>query len=280
LSQAAIRETFLREMFLKDAETIDVRGTAIEIIRKGKGAPLLFLHGMDGLEAAAGLLDRLAETFTVYAPSHPGFGASQLPPGITTADDLGYFYLDLLDTLEIDTVTLVGLSLGGWIGLEMLVKEPRRVSRAVLGAPLGISTGDRSSQQVVDIFMLSAAEVEQKMQASPPAARLEPATQPVEVLERAARNTAAVSLFGWSPYLHNPKLWQRLHRAKPPALILWGDADAIVPRAYAQDVAAALPDATLQVLPGCGHRIHIDGAEPAARAIIAFAGVSSAAAAA
>jgi pimeloyl-ACP methyl ester carboxylesterase len=275
LSQAAVRETFL-----KGAETIDMRGSAIEIVRKGDGLPLLFLHGMDGLEAAAGLVDRLAETFTVYAPSHPGFGASQLPPGITTVDDLGYFYLDLLDTLDLDTVTLVGMSLGGWIGLEMLVKEPRRVSRAVLGAPLGIATGDRRAQQVVDIFMLSAAEVEQKMQASPPAARVDPATQPVETLERGARNTAAVSLFGWSPYLHNPKLRQRLHRARPPALILWGDADAIVPQAYAQDMAAALPNATLQVLPGCGHRIHIDSAEPTARAIVAFAGAASAAAAA
>jgi pimeloyl-ACP methyl ester carboxylesterase len=162
----------------------------------------------------------------------------------------------------------------------MLVKEPRRVSRAVLGAPLGISTGDRQAQQVVDIFMLSAAEVEQKMQVSSPAARVDPATQPVEALERAARNTAAVSLFGWSPYLHNPKLRQRLHRATPPVLILWGDADAIVPREYAQDVAAALPNAALQVLSGCGHRIHIDAAEPASRAIIEFAGVSSAVAAA
>lgn len=272
-------EETVRERFLKGAETLDVRGAATEIVRKGSGAPLLFLHGMDGLEAAAGLVDRLAETFTVYAPSHPGFGASHLPPGITTADDLGYFYLDLLDHLHLDTVTLVGLSLGGWIALEMLVKEPRRVTRAVLGAPLGISTGDRRTPQVADIFMLPAAEVEARMQATPPAARVDPATLPVDVLERAARNTAAVSLFGWSPYLHNPKLRQRLHRATPPALILWGDADAIVPRAYAQDIAAALPNAALQVLPGCGHRIHIDGAEPAARAITAFAATSSTAAA-
>ena len=273
-------EETVRERFLKGAETLDVRGAATEIVRKGSGAPLLFLHGMDGLEAAAGLVDRLAETFTVYAPSHPGFGASHLPPGITTADDLGYFYLDLLDHLHLDTVTLVGLSLGGWIALEMLVKEPRRVSRTVLGAPLGLSTGDRRTQRVADIFMLSAVEVEAKMQTSPPAPRVDPATQPVETLERAARNKAALALFGWSPYLHDPKLRQRLHRATPPALILWGDADAIVPRDYAQDVAAALPDATLQVLPGCGHRIHVDAAEPAARAIVAFAGVSSAAVAA
>ncbi|MDF2117025.1 alpha/beta hydrolase [Roseiarcaceae bacterium H3SJ34-1] len=273
-------EETVRETFLKGADTLDMRGSAVEIVRKGDGPPLLFLHGMDGLEAAAGLVDRLAETFTVYAPSHPGFGASDLPPGITTADDLGYFYLDLLDHLHLDAVTLVGLSLGGWIALEMLVKEPRRISRTVLGAPLGLSTGDRRTQRVVDIFMLSAAEVEQKMQTSPLPPRVDPAAQPVEVLERAAHNRAALSLFGWSPYLHNPKLRQRLHRARLPALILWGDADAIVPCDYAQEITAALPDATLQVLPGCGHRIHVDGAEPAARAIIEFAGVSSAAAAA
>jgi pimeloyl-ACP methyl ester carboxylesterase len=275
-----LRQETVTDKFLKDSETVDIRGSAIELIRKGNGSPLLFLHGMDGVEASAEIIDALARQFTVYAPSHPGFGTSELPAGVTTVDDLGYFYLDLLDQLDLRDVTLVGMSIGGWTALEMLVKDSSRIARAVLGAPLGLNTGDRRTQHVVDIFMLPTAEVEKKMQTTPPAPRIDPATLTAEAVERSVRNAEAVSLFGWSPYLHNPKLRQRLHRVKPPVLVLWGDADAIVSQEYRQAFVEALPGATFQILSECGHRIPTDCAEPAARAITDFAGAQSAAAAA
>ena len=69
----------------------------LETLRLGSGAPLLFLHGIDGTEGARPLLELLARHFQVHAPSHPGFGASSRPHDINTTGDLAYVYLDWLD---------------------------------------------------------------------------------------------------------------------------------------------------------------------------------------
>lgn len=257
--------------FLADARTIQVAGIDTEVVVKGSGAPLLFLHGMDGVENAAPLIDLLARDFTVHAPSHPGFGASALPPHFTRIDDAAIFYLDLLDQLGLDAPVVAGFSFGGWLAAEMLVMDPARAARLVLGAPLGLPTASRREQIVTDIFMLGAAEAQQKMQVSPPPPPIDAAAVPEALLERRVRNAEALALYGWSPYLHNPKLRHRLHRLTLPTLLLWGEEDAIVPRRYAEDFASALPAAEFQTLPRCGHRIHIDQPEAAADRIRSFA---------
>ena len=61
-----------------------------------QGRPILFLHPGIGIDPAAPVLTELAKGGRVIAPSHPGFGTSQLPKGMTTVDDVSYFYLDLL----------------------------------------------------------------------------------------------------------------------------------------------------------------------------------------
>src|SRR5688500_2462283 len=90
---------------LSEASLVDIRGLRLELIVKGEGAPLLFLHGMDGVEGCAKINDLLARGFTVYAPSHPGFGASELPRAYSSIDDLAYFYLDLLEHFDLRDVT-------------------------------------------------------------------------------------------------------------------------------------------------------------------------------
>src|SRR5438067_11405129 len=100
-----------------------IKGLDIELIERGHGPPLLFLHPGIGIDPRAAFLDELAQRVRVIAPSHPGFGGSDQPPSFTTIDDLAYFYLDLLDELALDDVTLVGVSLGGWIAAEMVVKS-------------------------------------------------------------------------------------------------------------------------------------------------------------
>lgn len=243
--------------FLSDARFVEVGGVSVELIVKGSGRPLLFLHGMDGVEKAADLIDRLARNFTVYAPSHPGFGASSLPDNFGTVDDLAYFYLDLLDHLELQDVLVAGFSFGGWVAAEILVKDSSRVSALVLGAPFGIRTGERRDQLVTDIYMLSSREVRARMQVT---AQDEPelASLPEPLMERAVRNAEAVTLFGWSPYLYNPKLAQRLHRIRVPVLMLWGDSDQIAPVSYGRRFAALLPNVAFEILPQCGHRIYAD----------------------
>ena len=63
---------------------IDINGCKLSFVRAGKGAPLLYLHGTDGLAEWPAILDTLAERFDVIVPDHPGFGASEAPRGSMT----------------------------------------------------------------------------------------------------------------------------------------------------------------------------------------------------
>src|SRR4051812_10416719 len=76
-----------------------VNGVTIEAVEHGpensQARPILFLHPGIGIDPAAPVLAELAKGGRVIAPSHPGFGTSQLPKGMTSVDDVSYFYLDL-----------------------------------------------------------------------------------------------------------------------------------------------------------------------------------------
>jgi pimeloyl-ACP methyl ester carboxylesterase len=265
----------LEELRFGTLSTRDVRGTALEFFQAGSGAPLLFLHGLDGLEGAAAFLRELAETFTVYAPSHPGFGASADSERINRVDDLGYFYLDLLNELGLARPVIVGVSFGAWVAAEMLTKEPGRASHAVLVSPLGLPTANRREQHVADIFMLSRQELGKRMQVGAPAlgSDMKTLTQlPEDRLRRLMRNDEAASRFGWTPYMANPKLGDRTHRLANPVLVAWGGEDAIVGARYREDWRAALPQAEVETFAEAGHRLHADQPARLASRIAAFAG--------
>ena len=123
-----------------DATHLKVNNIQLEIIDRGLGRPLLFLHPGIGIDPKAPVLDRLATRARLIAPSHPGFGNSEQPRSSTTLDDLAYFYLDLLEHFDLKHVTIVGVSLGGWIAAEMAVKSTQRISRLVLANTVGINS--------------------------------------------------------------------------------------------------------------------------------------------
>ena len=71
-------------------QTIDINGYNLGLARGGKGAPLLYLHGPDGLGEWPVILDTLAERFDVIVPDHPGFGGSEAPAWIDDVSDVAY----------------------------------------------------------------------------------------------------------------------------------------------------------------------------------------------
>jgi len=255
--------------FLDQAQLVDIHGLKLELIVKGNGPPLLFLHGMEGVEGCAKLIELLARDFRVYAPSHPGFGASELPRAFSTVDDLAYFYLDLLDHFDLRGVTVVGFSLGGWIAAEILVKDSSRAARLILGAPLGLRTANKRAREVTDLFMLDPKEMDATLQVTSPR-KVSLQALPERMLERMARNAEAVCLFGWAPYLSNPKLHLRLHRIKVPTVVLWGEQDRLAPLDYAKKFAGQLKAARLETLAACGHRIYVDCPDLAAATIVNY----------
>jgi len=93
--------------------TIALAGTPLELVERGQGRPLLFLHAGEGLAPERPWLDLLSRRYRVIAPCHPGYGNSPLIDGGGSVDDLAYLYLDLAAELGLDGAVLVGADLGG-----------------------------------------------------------------------------------------------------------------------------------------------------------------------
>ena len=151
--------------------SISVNGSKLELIARGSGRPILFLHPHIGLDPAAPVLAMLASGGRLIAPSHPGFGRSELPPAVTTVDDLAYFYLDAMDALDLEQTLVVGVSFGAWIAAAIAIKSTARMSRLVLANPVGIKVGDREIRDILDVFAMLESEFHDKAFVDPVAAQ-------------------------------------------------------------------------------------------------------------
>ena len=249
-----------------------VNGSRIELIDRGQGRPILFLHPHIGLDPSAPVLAMLAEGGRLIAPSHPGFGHSERPAGITTVDDLAYFYLDLMDTLDLRDALVIGVSLGAWIAAAIAVKSTTRMARLVLGNPVGIKVGDRETRDILDIFAMVEGEFLDKAFADPAAGKRDYLAMTDDEVTVAARNREAAALYTWSPYMHDPKLKGRLHRIRVPTLVLWGAADRLVNEPYGRAFCTALPNGTFETIAGAGHFPHIEQPKAFAARTLAFGG--------
>jgi pimeloyl-ACP methyl ester carboxylesterase len=247
-----------------------INGIRTETIERGSGRPLLFLHPGIGISATAPVLDRLAEGARVIAPSHPGFGGSEQPPEFNSIDDLAYFYLDLLDELGLTDSIVAGVSLGGWIAAAMAVKSCTRISHLVLANPVGIKISDRETRDIADIFALTEEQFAALAYFDPGAGKHDYQAMTEAEVRDVARNREATARYGWSPYMHDPKLKQRLHRIRVPTLLLWGTADRILSQSYGQAYCAAIPGARLQPIERAGHFPHLEQPDEFARRIFAF----------
>ncbi len=247
-----------------------ISGIRIEIIERGSGRPLLFLHPAIGINANAPVLDRLAARTHVLAPSHPGFGSSEQPGDFDCIDDLAYFYLDLLDELDLADVILVGVSFGGWIAAEMAIKSCARLSHLVLANPVGVKVSDRESRDIADIFALTEDQFLALAYCDPLAGKLDYKAMPEAEVRSVARNREATARYGWSPYLHDPKLKGRLHRVRVPTLLLWGTADRILSEPYGRAFCAAIANARFAPVERAGHFPHLEQPDAFAQTVFAF----------
>jgi pimeloyl-ACP methyl ester carboxylesterase len=255
------------------APGLAINGVAMEIIERGKGRPLLFLHPghpSGRLDPKAPVLELLSERARVLAPTHPGFGSTPAPRELTTVDDLAYLYLDMLDALDLREVVVVGASLGGWIAAEMAVKSTERMSALVLANAVGIKAGDRETRDIADIFAVTDKQLAELAWADPARLAPNPKGLPESDLIAMARSRESTGRYAWSPYMHNPKLKGRLHRVRVPTLVLWGAADRVTKLEYGRSYAAAIPGARFETIEGAGHFPHLEQPQAFSRAVSGF----------
>jgi len=235
------------------SEFVSVAGVRTHLLRGGRGSPVLVLHP----EYAAGRWfpyhDRLAADFRAYAPDHPGFGETARPDWIEGLDDVVIHYLDLLDTLGLEHVAVVGTSFGGWIAAELAVAQPHRVTRLVLVGAAGLKVAgvDR-----FDVFLHPFEDTLRHLFHDPSrAAQLLPAAIGADEIARAYREATTLARLAWNPYFYDPKLERRLRRISAPTLVVWGENDTFLPVAHGEAYARAIPHATLRTVSQCGHLV-------------------------
>ncbi len=242
----------------------------LEVAERGQGRPLLFLHAGDGLEPDKPWLELLARRYRVIAPWHPGYGRSELPAWMSSVDDLAYLYLDLAAQLELKDAVVVGACFGGWIAAEMAVRDLRRFARLVLVGPLGIKNGGINDRDIADMHGLPRADYMKLAWADPANGAIDYTALPETEIAARVRGRDAFTLFGWKPYMHNPRLKRWLHRIDLPTLLLWGERDGIVTPAYGEGWRAAIPGARLETIPQAGHFPHWERPEAFVERLSAF----------
>lgn len=252
------------------------------VLVAGEGEPAVLVHG--GNSAAAlmePLLGDVAAGFRVYAPDRPGCGLTD--PFDYRGTDLRAhgvaFIASLLDTLGLDRVPLVGNSMGGYWCLAFALAHPERVSRMVLlGEPAGSARRIGPGFQVLATPGLSALLYATKLKPSAATVRASYTGRLVADVSRVPRQhldlalaaatmpgarrawltmvRAATRRFGPSPLTY--ALRPELVGLAVPTLFVWGEEDRLGPPELGHEMAALMPDARVQVVPGAGHLPWLD----------------------
>jgi pimeloyl-ACP methyl ester carboxylesterase len=245
-----------------------VRDTPVNVLRAGSGPPLLYLHGAGAGGRWLGFQQKLAERFEVIAPTHPGHAGAPPAEWIEHISDLAFHYLDLMDTLDLPRVHLVGASLGGWVAAEMATFASHRLASLVLIDPVGIKV---EGWIYPFLFGMELMDVVGMIFRNPVAAMaLAPADLSVDTIVEMYRQSTAVARVAWNPYLYDPLLRRRLARITAPTLLAWGAHDQLTPLQCAEAWRKEIPGATLRVFDDSGHVPHIEEPDAVAAAVAEF----------
>lgn len=250
-------------------DRLNVGGIELEILRRGRGRKLLLLHGLETIPREARFLDLLARRAEIIAPSSPGFGRSARPDDVASVYDLVHLYLELLETLD-EKVSVVGFSFGGWVAAEMAAACRHRIDKLVLVDAFGIKISGPETADILDIFNAHPRDVAPRRWRDP--ARWAPDFDAMadDDIVRHARDREALCLYGWHPYMHNPRLKRWLARVRIPTLVLWGAQDGIVAPSYGRAYSALIPGARFAAIEEAGHHPELEQPEAFADHVLGF----------
>jgi pimeloyl-ACP methyl ester carboxylesterase len=249
---------------------LTVHGIELEVVRGGAGRQILVLHGFQTIDPDARFLELLGRYGEIIAPSGPGFGRSPRPPDFDTVYDLVHLYLEALDVLAAEKVTLLGFSFGGWLAAEVAVACSRRIDKLVLVDPLGIKISDRETPDILDVFNRSPDEVRRSSWHDPDRFAPDFNAMSDEALVVYARNREALCLYAWHPYMYNPQLPRWLGRIKVPTLLLWGASDRVVTPDYGRAYSRLIPGSRFELIERAGHHPEIEQPEAFVERVNAF----------
>lgn len=243
-------------------ETLNVDGIGnvdLTFTERGTGQPVVLLHGGGGPITVAAWAELLGRTRSarVITPTHPGFGGTPRPETLTTVGGLARVYAAFLGKLGLRDVTVIGNSVGGWIGAELGLLAKASIRRLVLVNACGIEV---AGHPVADVFQLSPQELSRLSFHDPVRFGIDPSKLTPEQKAGMGANRATLQIYGGT--MMDPSLRGRLSAgATPKTLVVWGESDRVADAEYGRAFAQAIPGAEFQLLKGTGHMPQIETPE-------------------
>jgi pimeloyl-ACP methyl ester carboxylesterase len=269
---------------------LSIHGHDVAYRTAGDGPVLLLVHGMAGSATTwRHVMPALAEHFTVIAPDLPGHGRSEKPRGDYSLGALASSLRDLLVALGHERATVVGQSLGGGIAMQFAYQYPERCERLVLVSSGGLGEEVHLLLRALSLpgseYLLALGCAAPLRNAGTALAgafgRIGLRPQPlVEELWRAYSSLgdgqtrrafvhtlrSVVDVAGQRVSAND-----RLYLTSiMPTLIVWGDADRIIPVDHAFAASDAMPGSRLEVFPGVGHFPHVEAPEQFVSVLVDF----------
>lgn len=266
---------------------VTIGGRRVHAVDIGAGAatPVLFVHGLGGrwqnwLEN----IPRLAATRRVVALDLPGFGRSQTARERVTIGGYAETLDQLCDLLELDSVVLVGNSMGGFIAAEMALRFPERVERLALVSAAAVSIADFNplpASALLGAIARTPFGTDQGARALLDRPRLRhlafaslvrhPTLLSRDLLCELAAGRGAPGLGDALAAMVSYDMRADLPRIGVPALIVHGADDMLVPVADSAWLLERLPDARLEVFEDTGHLAMLERPIRFNDALLAFA---------
>lgn len=264
---------------------LDVHGQPVNVIDRGDGDAVLFLHAFP-LQGAMWdyQIEALEGTHRCIAVDMPGFGQSPAPadPGAASMEAWAGLVVEVLDQLGVAEATIVGASMGGYLAMALLRHHPERVQRLVLASSRARSDDPtvaqrRSAQQEhlrggAEASSLAKETVEGLLSSGSMAR-----PELVDYVHALADGAVAE---GWIAALEamkdRPDSMLLLRQATLQALVVVGELDRVTPIAEAMSLRSLLKG-ELVVIPDVGHLPNIEDPIAFNDALLAFLGTSPAA---
>lgn len=236
-------------------DVVEIDGLRLAFRRAGNGPAVVFVHGgaEDG-RAWTPQLDALSDEFTVIAWDEPGAGGSgDVPEGFALSDYADHLAA-LIRALDVSPCTLVGISWGVTVILELYRRHPAVARSLVLAdgyagwrGSLGPDEADARLAGLRDQPEGSFDPTLPGLFAGPPPAKFVP------LLETMAADVRRHSMLTALTAMARAYLTDVLGTIQVPTQLIWGAVDARSPLSVAHEFERQIQGANLAVIPDCGH---------------------------
>jgi pimeloyl-ACP methyl ester carboxylesterase len=236
---------------------VELDSGRVRYLKGGEGRPILHLHPAGGPRVTP-VTKMLAQRFTYYLPTAPGFNGTPRHPAMASMADLGDLAAKFIRTVVGGPCDVVAESFGGWQAMWLAVRHPDLVGQLVLQAPAGLRTEGTGG------LPADPEARRRKLYAVPERAPEE--TRPLAML---AENQRMYAHYSGGISL-DKALQEALPGIKARTLLLFGTLDEVAPIDTARRLTAGIPQSRLTYIWGAAHVPEYDQPDRTARLIGAF----------